>query len=712
MVSMMGVLLFLGIFWLVFAAIEKNNKILFILAVWCFSYALFFFGRIDHLSPFRPSAYLLIRAENIALFICSSLFPLFLDIYQKRISLFTKIFSSIYIFFALLAVFVPLSFLSELGSIWIRLIPLYFIYILFRFFQYLLIQPRPKTLHFITSGTGIVLLTFLFHGVFVTWDVLFNTQSNLSDLFSRYSVVLSTLTLSVVLMIEFVQGYVKTRGLRDQLEQAINVQTKELREAKEYVESIFENSAEGIAVFDLGIRLVRCNQAYLDLFGYTFNEYMQLSITDLFDKSGSEHILNARKEALKTGVLSLIITAYNKAGEKRQISLTGNRTKARTGEEYFIINAYDMTDRMKIEQRLLESKEELYKSKEQYRALVEGTEDLILSLNFDGVITYVNHQVLIHYEKDADQFIGKNMSDIIDTVGNLSLKNTLDAVLATGQMLRIKTEVQFPKFVSSFEFTLNPQMGGDGKINSILCIGHNIDEQQSYEKHLVQLIERLNEQQRVLKKTSERILNAQENERSRISRELHDEVGQTLTAVDLNLQLIKQSSKNLPAINSIITECQQIVQNAMEEIHRFSQDLRPIILDDMNLFPAIASYIRSFEARTDISVNFESPDNLGLIPNNLRTLIYRVFQEALTNASKHSKADVVSITLAQSNGLISLVFSDNGIGFKKHMLEGKKNRFGIQGIIERVHLAGGDLSLSSSTTGGAELNIEIPLKRQ
>ena len=830
MLSMLGVLVFLGIFWAVFAAIEKNNKILFVSAAWCISYALFFLTRVDHLLPFYPSGYFLIRAEYIAIFVSALLYPLFLDVYQKRISLFTKLFSIINILFALMTVVAPLSFVADLNFIWQRLAPLSLIYVLIRFVQYFLNQPSPKFINFISSGTGIILLVLVTHGAFVSRDIFFLIQYHLDELSSRYTMVFSTITISVVLITQFIQGYVKTRGWGDQLEQEINVRTKELCEAKEYIESIFENSGEGIAVFDLGIRIVRCNQAYLDLFGYTFDEYKKLTIKDLYDGPGGEHLLNARKEALKSGILRVIITAFNKAGEKRQISLTGSRTQSSTGEEYFIVNAHDMTDRIKMEQRLREaqqkllaSKEELeaifaalpdlyfrldkdgtylnfqgqkkfvynpekeiigdniadrlppnvaeevmtainkvikeqikgtieyelelpdglktfeavilpyrenevisgirditerrfaeknmYKSEEQYRTLVEGTEDLIFSIDPDGVITFVNNQVLIHYEKDSVDFIGQNITDIIDTVEPLDFRETIDAMINTGQMLRIKTEVKFPKFTSWFEFTLNPQNDSSDKINSILCIGHNIDEQQSYENQLVQLIERLNEQQRVLKKTSERILSAQENERSRISRELHDEVGQTLTAIDLNLQLIKHRAENSETINSLVKECQRMVQNTSKEIHRFSRDLHPSILDDMGLFPAIVSYIRSFEKRTNISVNFAPPDNFDAIPNNIRTLIYRIFQESLTNVSKHSGADVVSIKLNRFDGLIRMVVSDNGIGFRDDISSETANRFGLQGIDERVQLAGGKFSLSSSIDGGAELNIEIPHKQ-
>jgi PAS domain S-box-containing protein len=828
MVSMLGVLLLLGVFWLVFATIEKNNKILFVLTAWCFSYALFFLTRIDHLLPFRPSAFLLIRAEYIAVFISSMLFPLFLDVYQKRLSLFTKIFSPVFISFALLTFVVPLSFVSDLNFIWQRLIPLYLGYVLFRSIQYFQSQPAPKLTNFVTSGTGIVLFAFLIHGAFVTRDVFFIIQSHLDELSSRYTMVFSTITLSVVLITEFIQGYVKTRGWGDQLEEEINLQTKELREAKEYLESVFENSKEGIAIFNKGINLVRCNQAYLNLFGYTFEEYKALTTSDLYDNDGLEMLLDAREKAFNTGIFRLIVPIFSKAGKMRQLSLSGSRVKSKTGEEIYIVNAFDMTDRINTENQLretqktlLSSNEELeaifkalpdlyfrldkdgrylsfqgqknliyksektiigdkisdrlpsdvgdlvmnaiykvideqvrvtieyklelpegfrtfeavilpyrenevisgirditerrvaeknlYKSEEQYRTLVEGTEDLIFSINTDGIITFVNIQVLIHYEKELEDFIGEKISDVVNAVDSLDLSETIAALNQTGQMNRIKTNVIFPKFTSWFEFTLNPQRGKKGgEINSILCIGHNIDEQQSYESHLERLVEQLNEQRHILKKTSVRILNAQENERSRISRELHDEVGQTLTAIDLNLQLVRQRSENKEDVGPLMVECQQMVQNTAKEIHRFSRDLHPAILDDMGLFPAIASYIRSFEKRTKISVNFDPPDNFKEISDISRTLVYRIFQESLTNASKHSKADIVSVKLNRLDGVIHMIVSDNGIGFPGDIINNMSSRFGLQGIDERVQLAGGVFSISSSISGGAELNIEIP----
>ena len=106
----------------------------------------------------------------------------------------------------------PLSFVSDLNFIWQRLIPLYIGYVLFRSIQYFKIQATPKLTNFVTSGTGVVLFTFLIHAAFVKRDVFFIIQSHLDELSSRYTMVFSTITLSVVLITEFIQGYVKTRG--------------------------------------------------------------------------------------------------------------------------------------------------------------------------------------------------------------------------------------------------------------------------------------------------------------------------------------------------------------------------------------------------------------------------------------------------------------------------------------------------------------------
>jgi len=143
--------------------------------------------------------------------------------------------------------------------------------------------------------------------------------------------------------------------LGDQLEEEINLQTKELREAKEYLESVFENSKEGIAIFNKGINLVRCNQAYLDLFGYTFEEYKALTTSDLYDNDGLEMLLDAREKAFNTGIFRLIVPIFSKAGKMRQLSLSGSRVKSKTGEEIYIVNAFDMTDRINTENQLRET---------------------------------------------------------------------------------------------------------------------------------------------------------------------------------------------------------------------------------------------------------------------------------------------------------------------------------------------------------------------
>ncbi len=586
MLSMMAVLILLGIFWTVIAVIDQKTN-LFVFAGWCLAYALFFFTRLDHLWQFQTSGYLMVRIEHITFYVSSLLFPLFLDTYQSRISLFTKYFGAIQLFFVFLTLIVPMSFLFDINYVWQRMILLVAVYIMCQMGVYVRTLEPVRFSRFIQSGLGIIFLAMILHvGVAISDVIEFRVEYR-DDLLSRYSMVFSTLIISAVLARDFVRRYIESRGLEERLGVEAEIQNQELRQTKDYLESVFNNSGEGIAVFNLKINIIQCNQAYLDLFGYTFDEYKNLTLSDLYDGDGVQMLLDARKKALASGLLRLIVTVITKSGELRKISITGNQTGVLGGQKYFITNVFDLTERIEMENQLRKSKEGLEIS----------------------------------------------------------------------------------------------------------------------EKKLLQLVDRLNEQGRALRKTSGRILAAQENERGRISRELHDEVGQTLTAIDLNLERLKQPKENQKLI---LDECQSLVQTASKEIHRFSRDLRPAILDDMGLFPAITSFIRSFEKRTDIMVNFTPPEEKVAFSTNISILIYRIFQEALTNASKHANAAAVSVEYAHADNIISLLFSDDGVGFPADYNEAGSDQLGLQGINERVQLAGGRFSVSSSINGGAELNVEIP----
>lgn len=221
------------------------------------------------------------------------------------------------------------------------------------------------------------------------------------------------------------------------------------------------------------------------------------------------------------------------------------------------------------------------------------------------------------------------------------------------------------------------------------------------------------EQLRVL---SAQIVQAQEEERRRLARELHDEIGQALTAIALDLgmmtQLLPQPNE---AVKRAIEDAQTLSQNALEEVRRMSVELRPSILDDLGLVPALRWYIDRHAERTGMRSRFEEIGLDERLPAEIETVCYRAVQEALTNIARHASARNVSVCLERERGRdsVALTITDDGVGFDVNRALRRAragDSLGLLGLRERVELLGGSLQIRSQAGEGTRIQIQLPIQ--
>ena len=212
-----------------------------------------------------------------------------------------------------------------------------------------------------------------------------------------------------------------------------------------------------------------------------------------------------------------------------------------------------------------------------------------------------------------------------------------------------------------------------------------------------------------LRVLSNRLLQVQEAERRHLARELHDEVGQLLTGLKLALEM----SERLPddAIRASLGEPLSLVSQLLTQVRDLSLDLRPAMLDDLGLLPALLWHFERYTARTHIHVQFE---HSGLekrrFPGRLETAVYRIVQEALTNVARHAKVDEVTVRVWTTQDALNVDIQDEGTGFDpKAMLQGAAS--GLIGMRERIVLLGGQLTVESSPGVGTHLTAVLPLRR-
>jgi len=231
------------------------------------------------------------------------------------------------------------------------------------------------------------------------------------------------------------------------------------------------------------------------------------------------------------------------------------------------------------------------------------------------------------------------------------------------------------------------------------------------EQHYGQLLKKSRHMQEHLRRLSHEILSAQEEERKRISRELHDEIGQTLTAINVKLATLKkEATVTAKGFKKAISSTQRLVEKSMSTVHRFARELRPPLLDDLGLIPALHAHMKGFTRRTGIPVRFTTFATVEKLNTDGRTVLYRVAQEAFSNIARHAHASLVNVRIQKVKRHVRMEIHDNGISFDvTRLLVARKNlRLGLLGMRERVEMVGGIFDIKSSQGTGTTIIAQIP----
>lgn len=244
---------------------------------------------------------------------------------------------------------------------------------------------------------------------------------------------------------------------------------------------------------------------------------------------------------------------------------------------------------------------------------------------------------------------------------------------------------------------------------SFQSLMHRIERRDAENRQLSEVLKQRNLEQELLLRN---LIHAQEEERKRVARELHDELGQALSSSALQIEAAKQLlEKDHQKAEASLREAGAIIADSTEQISDLIMGLRPSALDDLGLQAALRSHADRVLGNADIEYSLDLGSIQGRVPDELETVLFRVFQEALTNIVRHSGATCVEMRLVQSNGLILGTIRDNGRGFDP-MTEGfdrdRTQPFGLLGMRERIEICGGTIDVQSKPGDGTTIQIEIP----
>ena len=247
-----------------------------------------------------------------------------------------------------------------------------------------------------------------------------------------------------------------------------------------------------------------------------------------------------------------------------------------------------------------------------------------------------------------------------------------------------------------------PIYSDDGKVVMMTGVARDITPQKQAESNLKNA-------ESNLRNMANRLVRLQEEERRNIARELHDQVGQSLTGLKLMINQAMRSPKEKTA--PVLDEAQSVVTELIQQVREMSLALRPSMLDDLGLLPTLLWHIERYTNRSGIKVNFEHVGLQDYFSPDVNTAVYRIIQEALTNVARYAKVNEVNVRISKEDNAIHLTVEDQGRGFDLSRVSTKESA-GISGMRERAQQLGGSLMIKTSPGNGTCLIAELPLTKE
>lgn len=226
------------------------------------------------------------------------------------------------------------------------------------------------------------------------------------------------------------------------------------------------------------------------------------------------------------------------------------------------------------------------------------------------------------------------------------------------------------------------------------------------------LLERLADSESRFRRISRGVLQLQEEERTRISRDLHDGIGQSLTALRIQLELLEQrAAERDRALSPDAASARELAESCLAEVRQLARVLRPPMLDDLGLGPTLRWLARTLQEKTGVAIELRLEGEEGRADPAVETIVYRLVQEALTNVIKHAAASSAAVTVSKENGRIRVRVEDAGRGFDVAQIlsAAEEAGLGVRGMRDRVHFFNGRFTVRSSPGSGTVVEAEIPL---
>ena len=480
--------------------------------------------------------------------------------------------------------------------------------------------------------------------------------------------------------------------------ESLETRERTLRESQQSYRSVFENTGTATMIIEEDMTISMVNTEGEKLSGYSKKEVEgKKKWTEFVYKEDLERMEEHHRKRRGKGAQTLDeyeFRFFDRHGNVKDIlGKTGviPRTKGR------VVSWLDITARKQAEQAVKQSEEH-------YRHLFEQSRDAIYTTTREGKFVDINQSFLGLFEYTREEIIGFKAQEIY--------ANPSDQP-------RLQQEVDQKGFVRDFEAKLRKKDGTEIDCLITASVRQADDRSILGYQGIIRDITKRKQAEAELKRSREELRNltahlqsVREEERRSLARDIHDDLGQALTALKMDLSLLrKKFPKDQKPLLDRTQAISKLMDTSIETVKRISTELRPGVLDDLGLTAAIEWQAEEFQQRTGITCEVCS-DPRDIIPDRDRsTAIFRIFQESLTNVARHAQATRVTASLKEKAGTLELKVRDNGRGITKEQISDPKS-FGIIGMRERVYPWEGQVKVKSAPGQGTTVEVRIPLAKE
>lgn len=466
---------------------------------------------------------------------------------------------------------------------------------------------------------------------------------------------------------------------------------------------LWEISVDGMRLIDDDGNILLVNDAFCKIFNMRKEQLLNKPFSIVYTQAEQESALKSYQHDICKNEIKTFFERENTLwdGRKAWFEFSNSFLTITDGHKITLSVIKEITERKKSEIELRESE---YK----FKMLFNSANDSVFVTQLSPEKTYgdfieVNNVACSRLGYTKEEFLLLSPSAIISQKLINEYNLIMDRLLKEGHVIydtvyRAKDKKLFPVEVNSHLFLFNEKQ-------TVLSIARDItDRKQSEEK--------LKKSSKLLRDLATHLQTIREEERTLIAREIHDELGQVLTVLKIQLSLLgNKLNPDQIILKQKVNLLTNLIDQSVESVQKISAKLRPTILDELGLTAAIEWQTEEFEKLTNIKCSIVLPKDDLELSSNKSTAIFRIFQEALTNIARHSEADKVNILLLTDQKNINLEIIDNGKGISAEQIKDFKS-LGIHGMEERAMIFGGQVTFDSISGKGTKVTVEIPIDRE